>query len=1406
MIKNFYKNKFSLRNYTPTPTQYCNIIIESDDDDDDKTVIISNRSTTGKEADTATTDSASTNSSLSSDEDWRAPQRVRTTPQRVDILPTTSSNSEKAEAAYHLSTNTFSKDGGVGDSGATSHFVLPGTPVINVRKAVDPLVIYMPDGKKIQSTHTCELDVPNLPEAARQAHIVPGLAHTSLISIKILCDAGCRVVFEKAYCRVYYQHKIVWTGHREPNTGLWVLPMRNTNNNTASSKMDTELIQAATEQANNAYQMTSKGSLIKYLHQCLFSPPKATLLKAIKNKQFTSWPGLTEKAVQAYLPQSSPATDKGHMKRIRKGIRSTQTRKETEQEVREQAEDMNPAKEANDYNHLFAFVGSYDPKDGSMYIRDEKDGRIYIDMTGNFPVQSYSGMTHMFVLYDYTTNAIIVRPLKNDKSESIIDAFKSALQYLTNKGFRPKLNIMDNVASKMIKEFLEKEKIDLQLVPPHDHRANAAERAIQTFKNHFISGLCTTDNKFPLQLWDVLLIQGQDSLNMLRTSRAHPHLSAYHILEGAHDFNRTPWAPPGTRATVFNPPETRTSWGTRAVDAFYVGPAKDHYRCYQFYVPETRGFRTSGQATFYPEHCDVPHETPMDAAVKLAHKLTNAIRTLNAKHNLPPGRHATALEQLAGIFQQEATQDVQPQQTQHQTSTNPTAPRQIQQAPRRHQRVTRNNTPGIDIAEPPQQPPKRRRMSPRLNQATPLHPTPEQELEIEEPIITVTKEFHPTPNFRGGNIISQEAVNLITQETWRAPEIYAPRKFHQRNTKSNNASLNIEQFCMPAIHPITKESITSYKKLVEDPITKEIWSIGFGKEFGNMAQGDDYTKTPGTDSIFVIAPENIKNIPKDRVITYARIVVDFRPQKPDPNRVRMTAGGNLIKYPGELTTRTADLSTSKIIWNSVLSTENAKYMCMDVKNFYLGTPLDRYEYMRIPLAHFPEHTIQQYKLRENQKNGFIYVEIRKAIYGLPQGGILANEQLKKFLAPAGYFEVPHTPGLFKHITRPIAFSLVVDDFGVKYTNKADADHLLQTLEKHYTAVATDWTGGLYCGITLKWDYTARTLDISMPGYVEALLVKYKHECTKKTHTPYKPAPRKFGKEAQDPLPEDTSPALDDKGINRIQQIVGSILFYARAVDLTNLPGLNTLASEQTTATETTMANAKGMLDYLATHPNATIRYRASDMILNVHSDASYLSESRARSRAAGYFFLGSVPEDGKPIKLNGAIHTLCSFLKFVASSAAEAELGALFMNAKEAKVLRLTLQELGHPQPPTPIHCDNNTATGIANNTVKRQRSRSMEMRYFWIADQVSAGYFDVRWHPGLENLADYLSKHFDGMHHQNARPYYLHEHNSPLELPRAPKPSTLRGCVGTKQGTYVRGRPMPSIVPTFRALVPPVA
>ena len=143
-----------------------------------------------------------------------------------------------------------------------------------------------------------------------------------------------------------------------------------------------------------------------------------------------------------------------------------------------------------------------------------------------------------------------------------------------------------------------------------------------------------------------------------------------------------------------------------------------------------------------------------------------------------------------------------------------------------------------------------------------------------------------------------------------------------------------------------------------------------------------------------------------------------------------------------------------------------------------------------------------------------------------------------------------------------------------------------------------------------------------------------------------------------------------------------------------------------------------------------------------------------------------------------------------------------FLNIKEGRVLRLTLAEMGHPQPPTPIHCDNATAVDIAKETVKKHRSRPMEMRYFYSCDQVKRGNFDVQWHPGHECLGDYPSKHHITSHHQNVRPIYLHTKESPLLLPKAPKPSDLRGCVGKTLAGYKRVCPLP-VLPRIRSLLP---
>jgi hypothetical protein len=128
--------------------------------------------------------------------------------------------------------------------------------------------------------------------------------------------------------------------------------------------------------------------------------------------------------------------------------------------------------------------------------------------------------------------------------------------------------------------------------------------------------------------------------------------------------------------------------------------------------------------------------------------------------------------------------------------------------------------------------------------------------------------------------------------------------------------------------------------------------------------------------------------------------------------------------------------------------------------------------------------------------------------------------------------------------------------------------------------------------------------------------------------------------------------------------------------------------------------------------------------------------------------MGWTTKDGDPIKLNGAFFTLCAILWFVVTSNAKAKLSALFFNCKEGMIFRMTLEELGHPQPKTQVHCNNATAVGVANNTVKRKRLRSIEMQYFWVCDKIAQNVYDVRWHRGQENLVDYQSKHHIGPHH----------------------------------------------------------
>jgi hypothetical protein len=553
-----------------------------------------------------------------------------------------------------------------------------------------------------------------------------------------------------------------------------------------------------------------------------------------------------------------------------------------------------------------------------------------------------------------------------------------------------------------------------------------------------------------------------------------------------------------------------------------------------------------------------------------------------------------------------------------------------------------------------------------------------------------------------------------------------------------------------------------HRQLIKGP-DAEKWQGLTARELGRLAQG--YDDTEGTNTIFFQSREAL---PPGRLPTYISIVCAHHPAKPDPDRVRITVGGDRIQYSGNLSTPTVDITTVKILINSILSTPNAKGMSLDLKNFYLNTPLDRYEYINIPVASIPPDFMDKYNLHQLVHNGNVIAEVRKGMYGLPQAGILAYELLVQRLAKGGYHPSKQTPGLFLHDSNGIAFTLWVDDFFVKYTTEESAKHLMETLQQDYELTA-DWTGARYLGMTLDWDYRARTCAVSMPGYVQRALDRFAHPTPDRPqHAPSPWTPPQYGVKVQVAPDDDASPLLDKKQITRLQEIIGVFLFYARMVDNTMLVALGDLASAQSKGTTATMIAANHLLNYAATHPEATILYRASDMILHIISDASYLSAPKARSRLAGYFFLSvntATPpgEIEPPPPFNAPILINATIIKSVVSSAAEAELGALFYNAKDGCIIRTTLEDLGHKQPATLIETDNSCAHGIANQNIKRKRSKAMDMNYYWIVDRIEQDQFRTIWRPGkgeskaTPNAADYHSKHHSPAHHRLMRPRYLH-------------------------------------------------
>ena len=394
------------------------------------------------------------------------------------------------------------------DSGTTGNYLTINSPVDNLTPTPNGVRAKIPDGTILEASHQCELRLPQLPAKARIGHIFTEFKNP-LLSVALLCDSDCEVNFTKQHVTVKLHHKTILTGYREQQTGLWRVQLSDTTNN-----------QNEPGQANSILPAGTIADTVKFLHQACFSPATSTFIKAIEHGNFATWPMLTSENVKKYLPKSE-ATAMGHLDQQRKNTLLTKRVNNAASQsgtLRNQETDN-----SNDRTHnTFADI---------MDI-NEPTGQIYTDQTGRFPVQSSRGYKYIMILYDHDSNAILAEPMKSRSDHDMIRAYEKLHSYLTTRGLKPKLQRLDHEAATKLKNLMRTKQVDFQLAPPHIHRRNAAERAIRTWKNHFIAGLASTDKKFPIHLWDCLIPQAVTTLNLLRQSRINPRLSSDAQLNG----------------------------------------------------------------------------------------------------------------------------------------------------------------------------------------------------------------------------------------------------------------------------------------------------------------------------------------------------------------------------------------------------------------------------------------------------------------------------------------------------------------------------------------------------------------------------------------------------------------------------------------------------------------------------------------------------------------------------------------------------------------------------------------------------------------------------------------------------------------------------------------------------------
>jgi hypothetical protein len=1037
-----------------------------------------------------------------------------------------------------------------------------------------------------------------------------------------------------------------------------------------------EALSAIRSAAHLAISNTTDADYVKFSSECFGNPPTSTLIKACQKGWLSTFPRLTAKMIRSNPPMS-PAISDGHLNKHRKNVQST---------------DPDKRKRSNNKHSV------------SIKTFMTNDNDLHCDATGRFPIEAEDGSNYVVVaVYKNYIHAVT---MPDRSALSYREAYREIFTYFKIHDANVNLIILDNETSGLVEQYFKSVNVMFQYVPPNDHRANRAERAIQSFKNHMISSLSTVSTQFPMKKWPLLLEQVLLTLNHLRPWSADPSISAYHGLHKERlDFNKYQLRPVGTYAKVFVDPSNRGTWAPHAENSIYIAPAFDHYRSWKFLILSTDSIRVSNTADFFLNY--LPPRDPVENQ-RVPVEFTSNEEAVD--HEIPciPIRHVLA-QPKKSVIQKNRKEGAQYRRLSKAEKEKPSIKRYRRQVSRRWKDVETNEVLYISEVVMPKMINGKGSNTPHFK----FCHIDQLNVQSAERVFDYT---------RCSEIMSAKYV------TWVEATVAA---VISKEPRSRNRELNL-----------TEEG---------KPITMGYVLRNSDKAYWEEAQVEEFSR--------LLDSETIKHVFKDSIprehrknISYYNERAREKSKMIDENeyveyRVRGTFGGDHRKYPGAVSSNTAEYPVVKMLLNSVISDvrncdENTRFSTLDLVDFYIGTELENHDdpdYFKIKAIKVPNAICEKYNISADS-DGYIYFRLDKCLYGHAVAGRLSNQELVKLLKEAGYHESDLVPCLFKHETRKITFSLIVDDLGVKHTNHEDIQHLIDSISPRWK-VKHNASGDKYIGMNLKWNYdpTNPSLEISSTETAPKSFARFDTDNNiKRRKTPSRYIAPVYGpknNEAEETIPSEHVPDMK----NFVQSVNGTYLFYGRIVDYSILEQTNTIGQTQGNPTKDTLDQVNQLIGYIKEYPDTKLVITASDMQLRVMYDASFMTAHARKSKGGGIYYLCNTTD---PKELSSNIFDVDAFvIPNMCASVAEAEYATAFHCGQKAYFYRIVLEFLGYPQKPTPFYGDNKIAVDISNDACKLRKAKAIDKSYHWFRDRCRLKDFESKWIRSEDNVADYFTK-----------------------------------------------------------------